>query len=152
MTETGHDGPARSTSISRRQIVGGAATAAVGLPLLAACGGGSGSGGTGGNAGGGSKASGPLIGTADVPVGGGVINAQRALVVTQPEKGTFKLFSAVCTHQGCTVAKVTGGTIDCPCHGSQFSVKDGSVVNGPAQQPLASVKFTVKNAQIVPES
>lgn len=156
MSETGQTGPGHDATISRRRVVGGATTAALGLPLLAACGGsgdtgGSDDSGAGGGAGGG-QGSGPLVATADVPVGGGVIDASRRLVTTQPTKGTFKVFSAVCTHQGCTVAKVVGQTIDCPCHGSQFSVADGSVVNGPARQPLAAVKFSIKDGKIVPQS
>jgi nitrite reductase/ring-hydroxylating ferredoxin subunit len=35
-----------------------------------------------------------------------------------------------CTHQGYIVASVSGGTINCPCHGSKFSIANGSVVNG----------------------
>ena len=59
------------------------------------------------------------------------------VVVTQPAAGEFKAFSAVCTHLQCLVDQVASGTIDCPCHGSQFSVKNGSVVTGPATQPAA---------------
>src|SRR5262245_56335198 len=72
---------------------------------------------------------------ADVPVGGGVIFKDQKLVVTQPETGQFKGFSAVCTHQGCVVDKIAEGTIDCPCHGSKFKL-DGSVATGPATKPL----------------
>ena len=56
-------------------------------------------------------------------------------VITQPKKGEFKAFSAICTHQGCIVAAVTT-TINCPCHGSKYSITDGSVVNPPAPKPL----------------
>jgi Rieske Fe-S protein len=76
--------------------------------------------------------------TADVPVGGGTVLAAAKVVVTQPKSGEFKAFSAVCTHKQCTVSKVADGTIDCPCHGSKFSAVDGSVVKGPAEQPLAA--------------
>ncbi len=67
-----------------------------------------------------------LTKTGDVPVGSGVIVGKT--VVTQPTAGEFKAFSAVCTHSGCLVNKVADGTIDCPCHGSKFSL-DGQVVN-----------------------
>ena len=82
-------------------------------------------------------------GTADVPVGGGVVLTEAKVVVTQPKAGEFKAFTAVCTHRQCTVSKVADGTIDCPCHGSQFSAADGSVVKGPAEQPLAPKAVTV---------
>jgi nitrite reductase/ring-hydroxylating ferredoxin subunit len=90
-----------------------------------------------------------LATTADVPVGGGKIVSGKNIVLTQPAAGTFKGFSAVCTHQGCIVATVANGTIDCPCHGSKFSVKDGSVVNGPAASPLPPVNITVQGTSIL---
>jgi Rieske Fe-S protein len=55
--------------------------------------------------------------------------------VTQPKKGEFKAFSAVCTHQGRLVDAVTT-TSTAPCHGSEYSITDGSVVNPPAPNPL----------------
>jgi Rieske Fe-S protein len=70
------------------------------------------------------------------------------VVVTQPTAGQFKGFSAICTHMHCTVDKVANGTIDCPCHGSKYSVKDGSVVNGPAPQPLAAQPIAVSGEKI----
>lgn len=82
--------------------------------------------------------------TSEIPVGGGKIISAHKIVVTQPTKGTYKAFTAVCTHQGCTVGEITGGVIQCPCHGSEFSVADGSVKQGPADAPLASYKVTVK--------
>ncbi|MER5934600.1 Rieske (2Fe-2S) protein [Streptomyces sp. NPDC002054] len=90
----------------------------------------------------------PLTTTADVPVGGGTIFKEEKVVVTQPEAGTFKAFSAICTHQGCTVAKVANGTIDCPCHGSKFKVTDGAVAHGPATRPLPARKITVSGDKI----
>ena len=64
-------------------------------------------------------------------------------MVTQPTEGDFKAFSALCTHQGCVVSKIEGKDIDCTCHGSKFSITDGSVVNGPANKPLESLQVTV---------
>ena len=94
---------------------------------------------------GGAKA---LARTAAIPVGGGKIFKAKKIVVTQPTKGHFKAFSAVCTHQQCTVDKVVGGTINCPCHGSKFKVADGSVANGPAARPLKAVAIAVTGTDI----
>ncbi|MFE2329722.1 Rieske (2Fe-2S) protein [Streptomyces sp. NPDC059385] len=80
---------------------------------------------------------------ADVPVGGGTVLKEEKLVVTQPTAGSFRCFSAVCTHQGCLVNKVENGTIDCPCHGSKFEVADGAVAHGPATKPLPEKKINV---------
>ena len=76
-------------------------------------------------------------------MGGGKIFPDLQAVVTQPKAGDFKAFTSVCTHQGCTVAEVVQ-TINCNCHGSKFSITDGSVVNGPATAPLAAKKVTAK--------
>jgi Rieske Fe-S protein len=92
---------------------------------------------------------GTLIGsTDDVPVGGGAVFDDHKVVVTQPVPGTFHAFSAVCTHQGCTVGEVVEGSIICPCHGSRFGVDDGAVVRGPADQPLSRADIAVDGTSI----
>jgi len=93
-------------------------------------------------------AAGALAVTSQVPEGGGTINDGARIVITQPQSGSFRAFSAICTHQGCIVNRVSNGTIDCPCHGSKFSVKDGSVVNGPATTPLPAVVIKVEGTAI----
>jgi Rieske Fe-S protein len=112
---------------------------------------GTGAAGGGTSAGGGGSAAAPaaLATTADIPVDGGKILTDKKIVITQPAGGTFKAFTAVCTHQGCTVGSISGGAIHCPCHGSAFSIKDGSVVNGPATSPLAPVAIKVDGTSIV---
>ncbi|MEU5667586.1 Rieske (2Fe-2S) protein [Streptomyces longwoodensis] len=119
--------------------------------LAAGCGGGSG--GDGSSASEGTPSAGPsggreLAKTSDIPVGGGKVFADRKVVVTQPAQGEFKAFSAICTHQGCTVATVAGGTINCPCHGSEFRITDGSVARGPASRPLPAERITVQGDSI----
>jgi Rieske Fe-S protein len=86
--------------------------------------------------------------TADVPVGGGQIRTDQKVVVTQPTAGSFMAFSAVCTHQGCLVGSIADGMIVCPCHGSRFSISDGSVTGGPAPAPLAPASITVSGDTI----
>jgi Rieske Fe-S protein len=126
---------------SRRAVVGGIVGFGIGAPLVAACGG-------GGSDSGGSPSSGPVAKTSEIPVGSGKIFNAEKVVVTQPTEGDFKAFSAVCTHQGCIVADIKGADIDCTCHGSKFSIKDGSVVNGPATKPLETLTATVKSGEI----
>jgi Rieske Fe-S protein len=152
-----------ATSTTRRQVLATAGVAAAAVALTAACGSsssseraaasstpsGSGSSPSGTSAspsaaGGGAG----LVAAASVPVGGGVVIPDKQVVVTQPTSGTFKAFSAVCTHQGCLVSTVADGSIDCPCHGSKFSATDGSVQQGPASSPLAAVNVSVSGGQV----
>lgn len=144
--------------LSRRHALTGAAAVGLGGPLLAACaadeepttaddpgaaGSTSAAPGSGGGAAGAALAS-----TSEIEVGGGTIFADQKVVVTQPSEGEFKGFSSTCTHQGCQVASISDGNISCPCHGSQFSIEDGSVTGGPAPGPLAEVELKVQGGEI----
>ncbi|MGX8904986.1 Rieske (2Fe-2S) protein [Streptomyces netropsis] len=89
-----------------------------------------------------------LARTSEIPVGGGKVFADRRVVVTQPSQGEFKAFSAICTHQKCVVKDVSDGTINCPCHGSKFSIEDGGVRHDPAKLPLPGMKISVRGDSI----
>ncbi|MBZ5739999.1 Rieske (2Fe-2S) protein [Nocardioides mangrovi] len=131
--------------MTRRTTLTGAAALGVGVPLLAACGSSDGSTATEPD-----TTAGETLGpSSDIPVGGGTIYADQKIVVTQPTEGDFKGFSAVCTHQSCLVSTVSDGTINCTCHGSKFSIDDGSVVNGPATSALAAVDVSVDGSSVV---
>lgn len=84
----------------------------------------------------------------DVPVEGGVIVDDPAVVVTQPADGEIKAFTSICPHQGCPVSEVVANEIRCPCHGSLFSAVDGSVIQGPAIEALAAAPVTVADGEI----
>jgi Rieske Fe-S protein len=103
----------------------------------------------GGNAGGGNANAGakPLVSLADVPQGGGVVAKEAGVVVTR-DGDQVRAFSATCTHQGCAVTSVSGGTINCPCHGSKFDAATGSVVGGPAPSPLPPVRVEVRDGAV----
>lgn len=96
----------------------------------------------------GGSAAGALTATSAIPVGGGKIFAAQTTVVTQPSAGEFKVFSAVCTHMGCIVSQIADGRIDCPCHGSEYSITDGAVLAGPAPKPLPAKPFKVTGDSI----
>jgi len=156
------------TELSRRRVLRVAAVSGAGA-LLVACGGDDtatdssdqGSGGSSSTPAGTSSSAaesdedagggggGGLVATADVPIKGGVVLDDKKIVVTQPASGEFKAFTAVCTHQSCTVASVKANTITCPCHGSTYSALDGSVQGGPAPSPLREIAVTVEGDQVV---
>lgn len=129
------------TVLSRRSLLAGAGLTAAAIGGLAGCGDG------GSAAGDRAPVASVKAKTADVPVGSGTIFAQERTVITQPTVGNFKAFSSICTHAGCPVASVTD-TINCNCHGSRFAIADGSVVTGPATQPLPARTVQVSDGTV----
>ncbi|GAB3911953.1 Rieske iron-sulfur protein [Microlunatus endophyticus] len=92
------------------------------------------------------SSAGPLtVAKTAVPSGSGMI--KDGFIVTQPTAGSFKAFSNICTHQGCPITDISGGTIMCNCHGSEFNL-DGSVKRGPASRPLTTAKVTEDGANL----
>ncbi len=63
-------------------------------------------------------------------------------VILSKEKGQIKIFSAKCTHLGCTINKTENDLLICPCHGSQFAY-DGKPVKGPADKALKKLPFKI---------
>ncbi|UED82865.1 Rieske (2Fe-2S) protein [Streptomyces profundus] len=128
----------------RAAVVAGAAGLAA---ALTACGSDSGS--DGGDGGEEADRGEELGATGEIPVGGGKIYTDQQVVVTQPAEGDFVAFSSICTHQGCPVAEVSGGSINCTCHGTRFDIADGSVLEGPATTPLPQEAITVEGGTIL---
>jgi Rieske Fe-S protein len=63
----------------------------------------------------------------------------------------FGTASVICTHQGCTVNNPSGGTINCPCHGSVFGAQKsdfGNVIQGPASKALPTFSTTFDGTTI----
>jgi Rieske Fe-S protein len=130
--------------------------------LLAACGGSSGSSGSTGTGSSNSTSSGSSGSGSDSSSGkalaalssikvGSAVSAQDSsgnpIIVARPTTDTAVGFSAICTHQGCTVAPA-GTELDCPCHGSRYSATTGKVLGGPAPKPLPSIGVTVRGGQV----
>ena len=96
------------------------------------------------------KLTGTVLGAAsEIPVGGGKIYTAAKVVVTQPARGQYQAFSAICTHVGCIMSAVTNGTIDCPCHGSQFKITNGAVITGPAPSPLPKKQIKIVGGNVI---
>jgi Rieske Fe-S protein len=63
------------------------------------------------------------------------------LLVLAVDESTYTTLSTVCTHRGCEV-DVQGTQLKCPCHGSTYD-REGRVLKGPAERPLARLATTV---------
>ena len=126
------------SALSRRSLLG-ASAAACSACVVTAC-----SSGNGGSQAGGTPAPVASGGTpvqvmqlADLPVGtsaNGEANGHQ-LLLHRPDEQTVLAYTAICTHQGCTVGPADA-EFHCPCHGSVYSAADGTVLGGPAPEPL----------------
>lgn len=135
--------------LTRRRALGGAALAGIGVPVLAACGGDDGAGEAiepGASA---PPPGEPIVATSEVQVGGAWIDTEQRIVVTQPTAGEFKAFDGTCSHARCAVSDQAQGQVICTCHGSRFSIEDGSVLDGPAPEGLVEIAITVEGDQVV---
>ena len=155
--DPGGDRPAPVPGISRRGMlaVGAAGVAGIALagcsqaavpdnPTVTGSPAGSGSSGSGSGT--------PLAQLSAIPVGG-AISAKGAngapLIIARPSSDTVAAFSAICTHQGCTVAPA-GQQLDCPCHGSVYNATTGAVISGPAPSPLPRVQVSLSGDNVLP--
>lgn len=91
-----------------------------------------------------------LIPLDDVPVGGvaSVTIDRRPAFVARPARDTVRAFSAICTHQGCTVV-AADGILLCPCHGSHFELLTGKVLRGPATKPLPGLDVRIDGESVI---
>jgi thiosulfate dehydrogenase [quinone] large subunit len=61
-------------------------------------------------------------------------------IVFELAANDYVAYDTVCPHAGCTVQYAgSADVMICPCHGSQFEVKTGNVLNGPAPHGLTKL-------------
>jgi nitrite reductase/ring-hydroxylating ferredoxin subunit len=93
-----------------------------------------------------------VISTKELPSGSmkGVEVGGKLVLVANLEDKYYSIRN-VCTHMGCHLSDGTlkGEVITCPCHGSRFSVKNGSVVGGPAKKLEPTYQVKVESDQIL---
>ncbi len=72
------------------------------------------------------------------------VSGQPAVLIHLPS-GQFVSYSAVCTHEGCTVAYDTSRhMLVCPCHRAIFDpTHNGQGVSGPSRRPLPTLSVRV---------
>jgi nitrite reductase/ring-hydroxylating ferredoxin subunit len=68
--------------------------------------------------------------------------------------GSLYAIGDVCTHARCSLAEgeLEKKTVTCPCHGSQFDVTSGAVLNPPATEPVPVFRVRVQDDEIEVES
>jgi nitrite reductase/ring-hydroxylating ferredoxin subunit/uncharacterized membrane protein YphA (DoxX/SURF4 family) len=79
-----------------------------------------------------------------------VSKAGTPAVLFRTKNGVFA-YSAVCTHQGCTVQfNSASSKLQCGCHGAVFDpFNEAKVVDGPTNTPLAKIEVAEEGAWIV---
>jgi Rieske Fe-S protein len=133
-------------SATRRTVLRGAALTPVTGLGLAAC--------SAGGDSGGAPAATPTAPVAlgaesEIPKGGAKLYRDENVVVSRTADGSLKAYSTICTHAGCPINKLSGTTLVCPCHGSEFDAVTGKVVQAPATEPLHELTVRVENGRIV---
>jgi nitrite reductase/ring-hydroxylating ferredoxin subunit len=65
--------------------------------------------------------------------------AGKLVAVARLEDGSWVAFGDTCTHEGCSLSQereVEGPWVVCYCHNSAFDIETGSVMRGPAEDPI----------------
>ena len=64
--------------------------------------------------------------------------------------GAFYAFGDTCTHRGCSLAEgdLKETTVTCPCHGSEFDVRSGAVLQGPAREPVETYEVRAEGENL----
>lgn len=89
------------------------------------------------------------ITSGSVAVGKPAILPEAQVIVTEPTRGTYKVFSNICTHQAARVDQVNAkGNLVCSLHGSQFNPATGVAEVGPAGKPLPSKGVRLEGGKI----
>jgi nitrite reductase/ring-hydroxylating ferredoxin subunit len=65
-------------------------------------------------------------------------------------EGVWHVFDAYCTHAGCPLTQgwLEEGAVRCACHASLFDLATGSVLAGPAAQPLTLLPVRIVKGRV----
>jgi nitrite reductase/ring-hydroxylating ferredoxin subunit/uncharacterized membrane protein len=78
------------------------------------------------------------------------VDASGRAVLLVKQGGQVFALDDTCVHAGCSLAggKVDGRSIICPCHGSQYELDSGAVLNGPATRAEPTLSVRLRNGMI----
>ncbi len=90
----------------------------------------------------------------EIPVGGVKLfqypNPGDQCLLVRTAADEYTAYSQKCTHLSCAVYySAQNNRIECPCHEGYFSIRDGSVLQGPPTRPLPRVVLTRRNGQLI---
>jgi len=79
------------------------------------------------------------------------VKANGKEICLSSSDGAYYAIGNRCTHMGCMLSdgELTGENVKCVCHGSIFSIKTGSVINGPAKKSESTFQVKVEGDQIM---
>ena len=83
-----------------------------------------------------------------------VLDVAGTKVTVANADGQLYVIDDTCTHMGCSLGSgdLDGTTVTCPCHGSQFDVRTGAVLRGPAQRPVRAHQVQIQDGSILAEA
>ncbi len=96
----------------------------------------------------------PIANLGEIPVDGVKLFAyptpgDRCILIRTGE-GEYNAYSQKCTHLSCAVYYAKESQrLACPCHQGYFSVKDGSVLQGPPPRPLPRILLERQGQELV---
>jgi Rieske Fe-S protein len=90
----------------------------------------------------------------EIPVGGVKLflypTSKDQCILVRTAADEYVAYSQKCTHLSCAVFySAQHGRLECPCHNGAFSVRDGSVLQGPPPRPLPRVLLERRGQQLV---
>ena len=95
-----------------------------------------------------------LCAVADVPPGTmKLCEVEDEVVLVVNRDGTFHATQGICSHKYFELdgGVLTGDSILCPLHMSRFSLVDGSVIDPPADLPLAVYPVAIEDGRVLIE-
>jgi Rieske Fe-S protein len=90
----------------------------------------------------------------EIPVGGVKLfeypGPRDQCLLVRTGEDAYVAYSQKCTHLSCAVYySAKNNRLECPCHEGYFSIRDGSVLQGPPTRPLPRVVLERKGSELV---